>query len=470
MNADERHDIVVVGCGAAGLSAAVSYAESAGSSREARIAVLEKAPEAERGGSSRWTEAGMRVDQEFVLDPLWIDEMYEVSKGLVDRDLLTAFERAVPETGRFLRDHDVEFIDCTGAIGTSGAWMMPGGGGRAIVDALARHLGEHSGATIHYETEAVSLAVADDGRVNGVRVRSSDGAMRTLYADAVVLACGGFQGSYEMLTRYLGRDAVNLRRIVPGTRFNTGDGIRMALELGAATAGQFDRAHTECVDTRTDRPDAIVMWHNYAIVVNSEGRRFLDEGEKNVFNSFEPVAFDIWEKAGNTAFYITDETAAGDSRLSPLFSTAIPAAQADTIAELATMLGLDPATLELTVAEFNAACADAPWDPATYDGKATIGLDPPKSNWASPIVRPPYYGAPVTAAIVFSYGGLQTDADARVLSTGGFTIPGLYAVGELTGITYHAYPPLTQVLRACTFGRIAGAHAAAHARALVETH
>lgn len=94
------------------------------------------------------------------------------------------------------------------------------------------------------------------------------------------------------------------------------------------------------------------------------------------------------------------------------------------------------------------------------DGKATEGITPPKSNWAFPIELSPYIAYPLTCAITFTFGGIRTDSRARVLSPGGAAIPGLYAVGEVTGLYYHAYPVGTSVLRAVTFGRLAGAHAA----------
>ncbi|MBV9594358.1 MAG: FAD-binding protein, partial [Actinobacteria bacterium] len=234
----------------------------------------------------------------------------------------------------------------------------------------------------------------------------------------------------------------------------------MAQAIGAATSGQFDRAHTEVVDIRTDRPDAVIGGHNFSIVVDANAKRFYDEGEKNMLSSFELVAFDIWEKANNAAFFITDQSVMDHPGLSGMWDTDIPPAKADTIRDLAAQLGLDADALEQTVNEFNAACGDAEWDPTRYDGKSTTGIAPPKSNWANPISHAPYYGIPVAAAICFTYGGLKTDTLSRVVSTGGFPIPGLYAAGEISGITYHAYPALTTVLRACTFGRIAGAHAA----------
>lgn len=461
MSSDETYDLVVVGCGAAGLSTAVSFAETAqAAGSRARIAVLERSPEAERGGSTRWTMAGMRVDDDFVLDPGWVGEMQQVSQGLADLDYCLAFERAVPDTGRFLKDHSVEFVHSPAGVGSGMTRAAPNGGGLAIVDNLARHLEQHPDAKIIYEIEAVSLSQSDDGRVNGVRVRGTDGLMRTIYGHSVMLACGGFEGNYEMLTHYMGKNAVDLKRLVPGTKYNTGDGIRMARDIGAASAGQFDRAHTEAVDIRTDRPDAVITGHNYCVVVNSDAKRFYDEGEKNLLESFELIAFDIWEKAGNAAFYITDEAVMSDDMLSRYFDTDVPPAKANSIGELATLLGLDPDALNRTITEFNAACNDKPWQPNTYDGKAAEDIDPPKSNWANPISHPPYYGIPVAAAICFTYGGLKTDELSRVLSTGGIPILGLYAAGEISGLIYHVYPALTMVLRACTFGRIAGAHAA----------
>jgi len=467
MSSVEVYDLVVVGCGSAGLSTAVSYAETAqAAGREARIAVLERSTVEERGASTRWTKAGMRVDRDFILDPKWIGEIQQASEGLTDLELCLEFEKAVPETGRFLKEHGVEFfhVDPGTVVGIDKALASPNGGGLAIVDNLARALEQHSGATILYQTEAVSLVLREDGRVGGVRVRASDGSMRTLFAEAVMLASGGFEGNYEMLAAYVGRGAVNLKKIAPGTRFNQGDGIRMARDIGAAPAGQYDGVHYEAVDVRTDRPDSVISGHNYSIVVDAHGRRFLDEGERNMLDSFERVARAIYEQAENRAFYITDDAVMSQDRLTSMFDTDVPLAKADTIAELATQLGLEPAALEQTVAEFNAACSeDVPWGPGAFDGKSAEGLIPPKSNWANPIAQAPFYGVPVAAAICFTYGGLKTDTSSRVVSTGGFPIPGLYAAGEIVGLTYHDYPALTNVLRSCTFGRIAGAHAAMHA-------
>lgn len=457
-----RYDLVAVGCGAAGLAAAVTYLESAVTeNRTPRVAVVERAAQADRGGATRWTSAGLRVDDEFNLDPLWVGLVQTVSNQRSDLDYCLTLEREVPKTGELLRRHGIEFISGPNPFpGTIKHIVKPRGGGQSIVDSLANYIDAAPNAEIMYETEAVRLALDEYGRIDGVVVRGVDGHTRTLSADAVVLACGGFEGNDEMLTRYLGRNAVDLRVLVPGTRFNTGDGIRMATEVGADTTGQFDGIHAELVDPRTDRPDAVLLSHAYTIAVNANSQRFFDEGAKGGVDSFELIAYEVWANQGQKAYLITDSAAMNQDLIAARFETDVPPARADTIGDLARQLGLEPNALERTVAEFNAACSDAPWDPFRFDGKRTSDITPPKSNWANPISQAPFYGFPAAAAVCFTFGGLKTDTSARVLSGSGFPIPGLYAAGELVGLFYHEYPSGTSVLKALTFGRLAAQDAA----------
>jgi tricarballylate dehydrogenase len=468
---DTDFDVVVVGCGGAGLSAAVSYLETAkAAGREPRIAVLERAPESERGGSTRWTGAAMRVDENFVVDPTWVGRVQEVSKGLADLEYCQTLEREVPtRTAPFLKEHGIEFMHfASESSANSMTLAWPNGGGLAIVDALAGVLEGDRGASIFYETEAVRLSIGEEGRVDGVVVRGPDGLLKTFHAGAVVLACGGFEGNYEMLTRYVGRNAVDLRVLAPGTQYNKGDGIRMATEIGAATAGQFDAIHSELIDIRSDRADAVLYGHPYTIAVNGDAKRFTDEGVKAFPDTFELIAYEVWDKQEQTAFLITDDLVMSDDALTKWFESDVPPVRANSIRELAVQLGLDPDALEATVEEFNAACdEDTPYDPFVLDGKGTSGIEPPKSNWASPLTHPPYYGYPVAAAICFTYGGLKTDTSARVLSTAGVPISGLYAAGELTGLFYHEYPSASSVMRSITFGHIAGEHAAVNSAVAV---
>ncbi|MBV9593087.1 MAG: FAD-binding protein, partial [Actinobacteria bacterium] len=376
MSAD--YDLLVVGCGGAGLSAAVTYIQEAGP--DARVAVLERSKPEDRGGSTRWTTAGMRVNEEFVLDPNWVGRVQEVSKNLADLEYCLVFEAALPELGTFLRASGIEFLTNTRSMnGVVRTTLRPNGGGLAIVDALARLVEAAPNAAIHYETEAVRLSLNDEGRVDGVDVRGPDGLLKTYHAQSVVLACGGFEGNYEMLTQYVGQNAVDLKILAPGTQYNKGDGIRMATEIGAATSGQFDGIHAELVDIRTDRADAVLYGHTYTVAVNGDAKRFYDEGAKDIGESFELIAYDVWANQEQTAFLLTDELIMSREELTARFDTDIPPAKADSIRDLALQLGLDPDALEQTVNEYNAAVNDNDFDPWRFDGKATVGIEPPKS-------------------------------------------------------------------------------------------
>ena len=471
MTGSVEYDLVVLGCGAAGLSAACSYAAAAASQgRQARVAVVERATRAERGGATRWTSSWFRITEDRRLDPAFVDRMNAVSGGMADLDYCRTLEREVTQTLHFLEHNGVELIYFKQPFpnrNTGGGLGMPARGGVGIVDGLAGVLERTPGVEIHYETEAVRLKVSDDGRVNGAVVRDRDGLTRALSAPAVVMACGGFEGNKEMLTQYLGERACDLPIIAPTLRNNTGDGLRMALEIGAATAGQFDMFHGEPVDVRSSKPDAVMYAFPYGIVVNARAERFFDEGKDSFDSTFEEIAFEIWRNQQQKAFFIGDQTTLGIEHVQAIILTDQPPVTAGTLGELAIQLGLEPKALEHTVAAYNAAIGPGTFNAHVRDGKCAPGLVPPKSNWAFPIESPPFIGYPLTCAITFTFGGVRTDSLARVVTPSGTVIPGLYAAGEVTGLYYHQYPAGTSVLRAATFGRIAGSHAASrHVAAL----
>jgi tricarballylate dehydrogenase len=464
-----RYDLLVVGCGAAGLSAAVSYAAEARTrGNGARIAVLERATKEGRGGATRWTSAWFRITEDRRLDPNFVGQMADVSRGLADLDYCRTLEREVTATLKFLEAHDVELVYFKQPFpnrNTGGGLGMPARGGVGIVDGLASAIERTAGAEIVYATEAVRLSLSDDGRVDGVRVRGQDGLLRTLYADAVVIACGGFEGNQEMLTQYLGPRACDLPLIAPTLRNNRGDGIRMAMEVGADTAGQFDMFHGEPADVRSAKPDAVVYAYPYGILVNAQSQRFFDEGKDSFDSTFEELAYEIWRNQDQRAFFIGDQTTRRIEHIDKIILSDQPPIEASTLAELAATLGLAPHELKRTVVEYNAAIGPGSFNPHVRDGCAAVGLAVPKSNWAFPIESPPFIAYPLTCAVTFTFGGIRTDSSARVLTPAGTAIPGLYAAGEVTGLYYHGYPAGTSVLRSATFGRIAGAHAARLARA-----
>lgn len=461
----ESYDVVVVGHGAAGLSTAVTYVEACrADGREPSIAVLETAPEAERGGATRWTTARFRALEDLTLDPFFVGRMQELSGGLADVDYCRRLEAEVPNTLAFLEAHGVELVHYGPPVAMRVTHeVTPNGGGASIVEHLHAALAADGGAVVHYETAAERLVVDDDGSIAGVVVRGPDGRTRTIAARSVVLACGGFEGNREMLTRYAGPNAIDLPLLAPGLKHNQGAGIRMAMAVGAATSGQFDMLHTELVDTRTDRADAVIYAHPYGIVVNGDGERFWDEGQGTFEDTFELIAFEVYRNQRQEAYFIADQTITSHPGLMVLFDTDQPAIEAGSITELAHLLGLDPDALERTVAEYNAAVQPGDFDPNVLDGTSTDGLSPDKSNWAYPLQNPPYFAYPLKAAICFTYGGLRTDDEARVLAENGAPIPGLYAAGEITGVFYHSYPAGTSVLRSLSFGRVAGANIAAGA-------
>lgn len=464
---DATYDVVVVGMGGAGLCAALSYAETAQEQgRTPRIAVLERAPKDERGGATRYTTARFRIDDDNNLDPTFVDTVAATHRD-ADLDYFRTLERETPESIRFIEERGVELIHYPLGLATGvhgGREATPNGGGKAIVETLAGVLEGIDGAEIFYETEGVDLVTDARGAVTGITARGRDGFLRTLTAPAVILASGGWQNNKALLAQYVGPNAVDCPLIAPGVAYNTGDGLRMATAVGGDTAGQFDMIHGEPYDSRSTFPDAVVLSYPYGILVNKHAKRFLDEGVEPLDRTFEAFAYEIYRNQENEAYLIGDQSMVNVPFYELLNTTDKDPVTADTVGELAGKLGLDPAALEATVAEFNAAAGPEEFDPTTKDGKATRGIEPPKTNWAQPLEQGPFVGYPLTCAICFVFGGVRTDAQARVVSPSGAPIPGLYAAGEMTGVFYHYYPVGTSVLRGLTFGRLAGTHAASAVR------
>lgn len=476
---DTAYDVVVVGGGIAGLSAALSAVENG-----ARVALLDRATEKESGGNTRYTEAYLRmktVDDaaDGLAEALVDDFMGHPDPGVtgdsglewerrnpllrshqvVDLDYVAAFEDGAGPTLRWLQGHGISFGQLpTLFLTVSTTRMAPVGGGLALVETLgakARSLG----VEFHFETTARSLVVDDNGTVTGLLAADPSGARRT-FTGAIVLASGGYQGNAELMTRYHGRLGMLCRPVARGGNYNKGEGLEMALAIGAATAGNFALFHAEPVDPRSGEPEAAIMAFPYGVLVNVHGERFVDEARGPIDAWYERTTRDIQAQPKGIAWMVLDAQGQAIPNLKTAIRTEVAPVRGDTLAELAARMDVDVDALEATVSAYNAGCPKGDWDPTRPDGLATSGVTPPKSNWAKPIAEGPFVAYPVMCANVFTFGGLKVDARSRVVDRDGRVIQGLYAAGEMTGLYYSNYTGSTSVLRGATFGKIAGKDAA----------
>jgi tricarballylate dehydrogenase len=473
-----QFDVVVAGCGVAGLSAAVAAAQGG-----ARVAVLERATREERGGQSRYTEAYLRMKSHREVTDDFETHLAENGSGSVDPELvedaassqpsplaralsiadpalIERFAQRAGETVQWLESMGVrfEFLP-TQFLTKSQPRLLPVGGGAALVEALAARA-EQLGVQFCYETTALGLEQDAGGRVTGLKVRRQ-GTQSVLHG-AVVLACGGFEGNAEMMTRYVGPRSVYLRPVCKGGYYNRGEGIAMALAAGAAGCGDFGSYHAEPVDPRSGIAEPSVFIFPYGVLVNTDGRRFTDEAPGTVDAHYERVTRRIYEQPQGTAWVILDARHQRIPNYRLGIRTDQPPVTGATLAELAGRIGVPAAALEQSVREYNAACpTDGRWQPLELDGLATRGLVPPKSNWATPLDEAPFHAYPIISSNVFTFGGLKIDPSARVLNGDGDAMPGLYAAGEIVGTYWRNYTGATSVLKGMVFGRIAGDHAAA---------
>lgn len=483
--------MVVVGGGNAALCAALSAREQG-----AAVTLLERAPFELRGGNSRFTAGAMRTvydgvdDLRRLMPDLTAAELDRTDFGSYSRDQfyedmgrVTRYRTDPELAGRlidhsfatllWMHGHGVRFLPLYGRqsfeIGGrvrfwGGLTVEAVGGGPGLVDSLTDSV-RRAGVEVRYGARVDAL-VRRHGRIAGVRI-----GPETLAADAVVLACGGFESSTAWRTRYLG-PGWDLAR-VRGTRFNTGDGIRMAVAAGAATRGHFSGCHAVGWDMNAPEYGDLAVGdgfqkHSYpfGIMVNARGERFVDEGADFRNYTYARYGRAVLEQPGQFAWQVFD------ARVSHLLRDEyrirqVTRARADSLEALADKLeGVDGGAFLRTVADYNRSIDQSvPFDPTVKDGRAARGLAVPKSNWANPLDTPPFEAYGVTCGITFTFGGLHVDADARVISEEGTPIPGLFAAGELVGgLFYFNYPGGTGLTAGAVFGRVAGGHAAHHRR------
>ncbi len=476
-----KADVVVVGCGVAGLSAALSAAN-----KGAKVVLLERSEKSVRGGNSRYTEAFFRMNSETeisedfeerlalnsmgTIDPALLNLTMQPYKkwppilkafGFTDPEIIAGFADAVPDTVAWLKKFGVKIIEGTPFLTQVVKRMGPSGGGEAVVESLAT-AAEKAGVEFYYETTARSLILNERGDIGGVRAWSNSSGIKDFPSKAVVLASGGFQGNQEMMFRYFGPNAHLTRPVAPGGQYDRGEGIEMALRIGAAPAGQYDAFHAETIDPRSPKPEASIFVFGYGILVNKNGERFVDEGFNLSDAIYEEVARTILKQPGGIAYMIYDSKIEEIPNIDRGRHTDREPIKAGSIKELASKLEIDPVKLEETIKGYNAAVQEGAFDPFTLDKKCTKGIEPLKSNWARKIDETDLLATPIICANVFTFGGLKITPNAEVLNLDGYVIPGLYAAGEVIGLYYGSYVGATSVLRGLVFGRKAGEHSASY--------
>lgn len=482
-----RSQVIVVGGGNAALCAAISAAGEG-----ARVTLLERAPFAERGGNSRFTAGAMRVVYDGVDDlkklmpdlteaellrtdfsqysrEQFYDDLGRVTHYRIDPALAEVLVEQSFETLEWMHNQGVRFLPLYGRQSFEvdgkvrfwgGLTVEAWGGGPGLVDSLI-DIATKAGVIIRYGTRAQSL-IRERQRVVGVRAESETG-VEEFHADAVILASGGFESSPTWRARYLG-PGWDLAR-VRGTRFNTGDGIQMALDAGAAARGHWSGCHAVGWDLNAPEYGDLAVGdgfqkHSYplGIMVNNQGQRFLDEGADFRNYTYAKYGAEILAQPQQAAWQIFDAKVSGMLRDEYRIREATRV-QADDLKTLAEKIdGMNADNLLDTITEFNNAVdTDAAFDPTIKDGRGTPGLAVPKSNWANPLDTPPFEAYGVTCGVTFTFGGLHVDAQARVINQAGEPISGLYAAGELVGgLFYFNYPGGSGLTSGAVFGRIAG--------------
>jgi tricarballylate dehydrogenase len=488
----ERFDVVIVGAGNAAMCAALSARESGCS-----VLVLERAPEAENGGNSRFTAGGFRFAYDGVDDlkrlmpdlseseiantdfgsytqEQFFDDMFRVTSYRTDPQLCEQLVTRSKDTMLWLASKGVRFVPMFGrqAFKVDGKFKFWGGvtveswgGGPGLVDqetAAARK----AGIAIRYQARVMSL-IYDGASVTGVRVKGRDG-LSEIGAGSVVLACGGFESNSEWRTRYLG-PGWELAK-VRGTRFNTGDGLRMAFDAGASSHGHWSGCHAVGWDNNApefgdlDVGD-LFQKHSYqfGIMVNATGKRFVDEGADIRNYTYAKYGRVILSQPDQFAWQVFDKKVLHLLRDEYRIKR-VTKVTANSLEELAAKLeGVNKQNFLDEVKSFNAAVqTQIPFDGTVKDGRGTLGLSLPKSNWANTIEEPPFEAYQVGCGITFTFGGLRVNAEnAQVVDTDLEPIPGLYAAGEIVGgFFYFNYPSGTGLTTGAVMGRIAGASAA----------
>lgn len=457
---DRPWDVVVVGGGNAALCAAIEAAQ-----QNKRVILLESAPPDYRGGNSRHTRNFRCMHQkpvskltECYLEEEYLQDLFKVTNNNTDHALATLTIQRSEECLSWMERQGVRFqasLSGTLSLSRTNAFFL--GGGKALVNAYYNRI-HQLGVSVFYNATVTSLTVKEQ-RFESLTATIS-GQSHIIKGSTVVLASGGFQADREWLARAWGPAAKNF--LIRGTPFNKGVVLKRMLELGAQSVGDPTQCHAVAIDGRAPLYDGGIVTRldcvPFSIVVNNQGKRFYDEGE-----DVWPKRYAIWGRLvaaqpDQIAYAIIDDNAM------PLFMPSVfPPVSAMSIEELAKKLGLPVEQTVQSVNQFNTACGEGSFEPNSLDGLSTNNLQPPKSNWARPIIKPPFHGYLLKPGVTFTYLGLKVDSTARV-QTDNKSYDNIWAAGEIMAgsILGEGYLAGFGMTIGTVFGRIAGQEAAAH--------
>ncbi|TDE07430.1 FAD-dependent tricarballylate dehydrogenase TcuA [Jiangella asiatica] len=482
----ERVDVVVVGSGNAGMTAAHAAAE-----RGRSVVVLERAPWGEHGGNSYYTAGATRVAHGGLDDllplidaddrlPLTVVPAYPAEEYLADLERLTD-GRGDPELAEVLVAESLDTVRWQHRLGLRfrlmyerQAYPLPDGGYRfwgglhigntgGGVGMIADHLRTAGGLGVRVRCGHHVTGLLGDARgVTGVSVLV-DGEPTRIEAESVIVAAGSFEADPELRARHLG--AGWRHAVVRGTPHNRGDLIEQAVALGALRGGDWASAHAVQWDAGAQHNSGNRELTNrftrqsypLGIIVDAAGERFADEGEDFRNYTYAKLGREILTRPGGVAFQLFDATTRPMLRTEEYEMPGVSHIEADTLPELARRAGIDADRLVATVTAFNDSIdEEVPFDPTVLDGRRA-STTPPKSNWAVALRTPPFHAYPVACGITFAFGGLAATTRGQVRREGGGIVPGLFAVGEaLGGLFSGNYPGGTGLAAGSVFGRRAG--------------
>jgi fumarate reductase flavoprotein subunit len=450
MTGTDEVDVVVVGAGLAGLTTALT-AGTAG----AQVLVLEKQPTL--GGSTLmsggWFAFSNTEEQHAQgvndSDADFVTDMMRAGDGFPVRGLLDAYADAQHGTYDWLRSEMGVRFD---VLKISSGQSVPRSH-HADIEALMAELEVRIASLPNVEIRTstrVERLLTDGGRVDGVLFSNGADSYTVRARRGVVLASGGFSRSTELLALFA---PAQLEAIPHGGKGNEGDGIKMAWRLGAGlrdvafVSGTYG-SHPETAD---DEHELLTAFYMGAVVVNSEGHRFIDESR-----TYKEIGATCLRQPGGLGFQIFDQAVRDMSQpgvpLSDIgaLETKGHLHRADTLEALADVAGIDADVLVATVSDYNRTAgtdADALGRTSLCSGAGQV----------RPLSQPPFYAYPAKTLMTSTYGGLAVTREGRVHDIDGIEIPGLWAVGEVTG-GFHgsSYVTGTALGKCAIFGRVVG--------------